>query len=251
MKTSTLLSSLHPLSLCKDSTHCVCRPLPLPQPNPASFHRRRLIPLLDSTLHHSSEGAMSTSISRSKSADQDISKLNANTASSSSHRRSAANNNNNNYSGSSGGGNGSPRLRTMSNGSAGGLVSSPSNEYYSDDDDSFIIDEEPYTTNNNNNTFSDEAITQAMAPGENIITTTPRQRAASHGAVSVSAAVNNAVTNFGNSIGASIGSTIGGGGGGGSSRHSTPAMSAKGTFDLCGSMYKRRGGLGRNAENKW
>ena len=24
-----------------------------------------------------------------------------------------------------------------------------------------------------------------------------------------------------------------------------------GSFDLCGSMYKRRGGLGRNAENKW
>ncbi len=24
-----------------------------------------------------------------------------------------------------------------------------------------------------------------------------------------------------------------------------------GKFDLCGSMYKRRGGFGRNAENKW
>jgi hypothetical protein len=24
-----------------------------------------------------------------------------------------------------------------------------------------------------------------------------------------------------------------------------------GSFDLCGSMWKRRGGLGRNAENKW
>ena len=24
-----------------------------------------------------------------------------------------------------------------------------------------------------------------------------------------------------------------------------------GSFDLCASMYKRRGGLGRNAENKW
>jgi hypothetical protein len=27
--------------------------------------------------------------------------------------------------------------------------------------------------------------------------------------------------------------------------------SKDGSFDLCGSMYKRRGGLGRNAENKW
>ena len=33
--------------------------------------------------------------------------------------------------------------------------------------------------------------------------------------------------------------------------NSTPMRKQDGTFDLCESMWKRRGGLGRNAENKW
>lgn len=36
--------------------------------------------------------------------------------------------------------------------------------------------------------------------------------------------------------------------------HTTTASSSNnknGRFDLCGSMYKRRGGFGRNAENNW
>ena len=28
-------------------------------------------------------------------------------------------------------------------------------------------------------------------------------------------------------------------------------INKNGRFDLCGSMYKRRGGFGRNAENNW
>ena len=31
----------------------------------------------------------------------------------------------------------------------------------------------------------------------------------------------------------------------------TPRQTVPGQFDLCGSMYKRRGGFGRNAENNW